>query len=191
MGKIMKIGIMGSGGSGKTITGFSLAEDLGYDFLASRSITSGILKRDGFDHSVQVEKFIAQDQRQKEIMELLIERESNNSMFITDRTSIDVAAYALVEMKNSDPKKLSEILEMCKNHAKSYTHLFVCPWAGIDLRRNNLSRTINPHYQLLIHEAQIGLLVDWELNFKLLNKNNKIGSDLNAEERVEEIKNYL
>ena len=187
----MKIGIMGSGGSGKTITGFSLAEDLGCEFLASRSITAEILKRDGYDHSIQVEKFIAQNQRQEEIMNLLIERESKHSIFITDRTSIDVAAYALVEMKNSDPKKLSEILEMCKNHAKSYTHLFVCPWAGIDLRRDNLSRTINPHYQLLIHEAQIGLLVDWGLNFEILDKKNKISSDLNAEKRVEEIKNYL
>ncbi len=187
----MKIGIMGSGGSGKTITGFKLADELDCEFLASRSITSGILKRDSYDHGVQVEKFIAQGQRQKEIMNLLIDRELNHSSFITDRTSIDVATYALVEMKDSDSKGLSDILEECREHAKSYTHLFVCPWAGIDLRRNNLSRTINPHYQLLIHETQIGLLVDWGLNFTMLEKNSKIGSDLNVEKRIEEIKKSL
>jgi len=187
----MKIGIMGSGGSGKTVTGFKLADELDCDFLASRSITAEILKRDGYDHEMQVEKFIAQKQRQKEIMNLLIDRELNFSDFITDRTSIDVATYALVEMKDSDPKELSEILDACREHAKSYTHLFVCPWAGIDLRRNNLSRTINPHYQLLIHEAQIGLLVDWGLNFNMLEKNSKIGLDLNVEKRIEEINKYL
>jgi adenylate kinase family enzyme len=191
MGKIMKIGIMGSGGSGKTITGFKLADDLGYEFLASRAITSEILRRDGYEHGVQVEKFIAQGDRQKEIMNLLIERELKNDDFITDRTSIDVATYALVEMKDSDSKALSEILEVCREHAKSYTHLFVCPWAGIDLRRNNLSRTINPHYQLLIHETQIGILVDWGLSFDMLEKSGKIGSDLNVEKRIEEIKKYL
>jgi len=191
MGDKMKIGIMGSGGSGKTVTGFKLADELDCDFLASRSITAEILKRDGYDHEMQVEKFIAQKQRQKEIMNLLIDRELNFSDFITDRTSIDVATYALVEMKDSDPKELSEILDACREHAKSYTHLFVCPWAGIDLRRNNLSRTINPHYQLLIHEAQIGLLVDWGLNFNMLEKNSKIGLDLNVEKRIEEINKYL
>jgi hypothetical protein len=181
---LMKIGIMGSGGTGKTLTGFKLAQHLGVPFLASREITNEILKRDGYQYNIQVEKFLAQSHRQIDILTKVKDREDSHNQFITDRTLVDLAVYAIIELHNTDPKMLGKILRICKKHSKQYSHMFVCPWAGIDMRRNNLARTLNPYYQLLVQHTQVGLLQDWNIGFHLLQSED-------ADGRVEEMKKYL
>jgi hypothetical protein len=163
----VRIGVVGSGGTGKSLLGHEFSERTGIPFLAAKQITVDILKRDGYDYAahIQVERFLAHAHRQHEILERTKKAQGAEGSFIVDRTFVDLAAYALCEMHDSDPKELREIMEECHNGVKVYTHLFLCPWAGVDLRRNNERRTLNPYYQLLIHEIMVGLLTDWGIPY--------------------------
>jgi len=167
MSKHVRIGIVGSGGTGKSLLGHEFSERTKIPFISAKNITVDILKRDGYDYAahIQVERFLAHAHRQHEILERT-KKAQNAENFIADRTFVDLAAYALCEMHDSDPRELREIMDECRKGVQVYTHLFLCPWAGVDLRRNNERRTLNPYYQLLVHEIMLGLLTDWGISYR-------------------------
>lgn len=162
-----RIGIVGSAGTGKSMLGMCFEARTGVEFIAAKNITTDILVRDGYDYTaqIQVERFLAHGHRQHEIMERTRSAQDGVDAFITDRTFVDLAAYALREMHESDPKEMRAILDTCRDEVGRYTHLFLCPWAGVDLRRSNQKRTLNPYYQLLIHMIEVGLLEDWGVDY--------------------------
>ncbi len=167
----VRLGICGSAGTGKSSLGIALSKELDIPFLASKDVTLEILNRDGYEHGcgVQVEKFLAQEGRQEALLKRTVADQSKTESFVTDRTVVDLAAYAVAELHSSDPKKVSSLVEKCKceTHIGIYSHLIVCPW-GLSPLKNNARRTLNPWYQFIIHSLGLSLMDMWGVKFSLL-----------------------
>lgn len=177
----VRIGIVGSAGTGKSSLGITLAEQLDLPFLQAKVITKEILERDRYDYAsgVQVERFLAQGTRQDELLCRTVGTETTNTPgFVTDRTVIDLAAYAVAELHDSDPEKASDICEQCKTHAGIYTHVLLCPWGTQPLVDNRL-RTLNPWYQFIIQSLGEAFMQGWGINYVVL-------EEVGTEERVRE-----
>jgi predicted ATPase len=145
----MRIGIAGCAGTGKSVLAERLASELGVPFLPAKEITGDILRRDGYDYASgqQVEKFLATQAHQEEILRRTREQQSAES-FVTDRTAIDLAAYAILEMDG--PLNVQRYLEQCRELIRAYTHLFLCPWECREIVDNH-KRTLDPWYQFAVH----------------------------------------
>ncbi len=181
----MRIGIVGSAGTGKSTLAIEISKRLDIPFLASKDITLEILNNDGYIHGcgIQVEKFLAQECRQDTILKKTISTQRKEEKFVTDRTVVDLAAYAIAELHCSDPKKVSLIIDKCKKEVGVYTHLIVCPWGLTPLRGNN-KRTLNPWYQFIIHSLGLSFLNQCCLDYYMLKFTGE-------KERLEESMEYL
>lgn len=168
----MRIGIVGAAGTGKSALAEELARKLCIPSLKSKEITESILKRDGYDYGsgIQIERFLANTGRQNEILRMTLEQQ-NVDDFVTDRTVIDLAAYAVCEMHHSDAVALRRIIETCKKHVGRYTHLYLCPWKDIPVT-NNGKRTLNPWYQFLVHVTERGIMDDWGCKYVIVEEDN-------------------
>jgi hypothetical protein len=170
-----RIGIVGCAGSGKTALAELLAVELSIPLLKSKEVTESILKRDGYDYGsgIQIERFLANTGRQNEILRRTIEQQAVND-FVTDRTLIDLAAYAVCEMHQSDVMALRRIIDTCKKNVSGYTHLFLCPWNDLPIA-DTKKRTLNPWYQFLIYALERGILDDWGCKYQILSENSREG----------------
>jgi len=159
-----RIGFTGPAGTGKSTLARETAKILDIEMLSSRDITQPILERDEYEYGsgIQIERFLAHNNRQLEIMRETIKRQKKCENFVTDRTVVDLAAYAIKELHEHDDKTLRTIYNACKKHAGMYTHLIVCPWRHGPVENNN-RRTINQWYQFLIHCTERGIIREWEL----------------------------
>lgn len=174
-----RIGIVGAAGTGKSSFAESLAVKLEIPFLKSKDITQQILVRDNYDYSsgVQIERFLSQTHRQGEILRRTLEQQSAEQ-FVTDRTVVDLAAYALIEM-NWDTDTVNHIYDTCQKNISMYTHLFFCPFKDMTVTDNG-RRTLNPWYQKLVHTMELGIMQDWSKGYWLIESDNTI-------ERVSEV----
>jgi len=163
-----RIGIVGAAGTGKTSLAEMLSVKLAIPLLKSRAITDDILRRDGYDYAsgVQIERFLANRMRQNEMLRRTLEQQAAPE-FVTDRTVIDLAAYVVCEMHNTDIVAVRHIVETCRKNVNTYTHLFLCPWKDVPVE-DNKRRTLNPWYQFLIHAVEIGILQDWHCKYVVL-----------------------
>lgn len=179
----MRIGIVGSGGTGKSGLANSISNKFNISFLQSKMITRDILNKYDYkwDSGIYVERFLALKSCQIEIFSRTVEKEKENLNFVSDRTSIDLAAYSILELNNSIDV-VDNIVNMCKEHAKKYTHLIFCPWGIVPIEDNSL-RTLNPWYQFTIHSIMLGLLQEWKLDYFLVKST--------GDNRLEEIMEYL
>lgn len=180
----MRIGIAGCAGTGKSILAERLAAELDLPFLPAKEITGEILNRDGYDYASgqQVEKFLATEEHQLEILRRTKEQQSVEA-FVTDRTAIDLAAYAILEMKG--PLKVKRYLEECKQLMKVYDHLFFCPWEDREIVDNH-KRTLDPWYQYAVYcvELEVVMLLGEQGPVSLLNRKG-------VDERIEGILLWL
>jgi hypothetical protein len=146
----------------------AVAKTLAIPNMKSREITEDILKRDGYDYGsgIQIERFLANTGRQNEILRRTIEQQSVPE-FVTDRTVVDLAAYAICEMHHSDVTALRRIIETCRKNVSNYTHLFLCPWMDLPVSATQ-KRTLNPWYQYLIHVVERGILDEWGCKYHIL-----------------------
>lgn len=178
----MKIGIAGCSGTGKSILAQRLAAELEVPFLPSKEITSDILERDGFDYASgeQVEKFLSTHSHQKEILKRTKEQQSIES-FVSDRTAIDLASYAIMEMEG--PLDVQRYIDECAKMATSYDYIFFCPWEGREILDNN-KRTLDPWYQFAVHSVQQEVMGMFNIPRKVLTK-----SDVG--DRVSEAMGYI
>ncbi len=179
-----RIGIFGCAGTGKSTLGGSLASDLDIPFHASKDITGEILERDCYDYSsgVQVEKFLASGSRQIEILERTEELQQPSGSWITDRTFLDLAAYAILELSDSDMKILRKIYDRCGEHLGVYTHLFLCPWVDETATVNN-KRTLNLWYQFKHHSVLWSLVREWGVECHVLERD--------GEKRLDEVRSII
>lgn len=168
-----RIGIVGCAGTGKSALAEVVASHFKVPNLTSRDITETILKRDGYDYGsgIQIERFLANTGRQNEILRMTVEQQSGSD-FVTDRTVVDLASYAVCEMHHSDPAALRRIIEMCQKKVSIYTHLFLCPWKDIPVASTG-KRTLNPWYQYLIHITERGIMDEWGCKYVILNDDDK------------------
>ena len=162
--KPIRIGIIGCAGGGKSSLAISLSAKLGIPFIASRVITSDIVARDGYEYGsgVQIERFLAAGSRQLEIFLRTKDETGKNDSFVTDRTFIDLAAYAVCELQDDDPALLRKIYDGCRKEARVYTHLIFLPWKDGPVQDNH-KRTLNPWYQFAIHSLDLSIMTEWEL----------------------------
>jgi predicted ATPase len=185
MSDMKKVGIVGAAGTGKTSLAEALSVKLGIPLLKSREITEDILKRDGFDYAsgIQIERFLTNSGRPNEILRRTIAQQQKAEQFVTDRTVVDLAAYAVCELHDMDNGAVRNILETCRKNVTSYTHLFVCPWQDVPVE-DNKRRTLNPWYQFLVHTVELGILQEWKCQYVVL-------SSANTKGRVDEIGSIL
>lgn len=164
----VRVGITGAAGTGKSALARRVAEKLNLPLLESKTITQDILERDGYDYGsgIQVERFLANTGRQNEILRRTMEQESVDS-FVTDRTLVDLSAYVVCEMHDSDTKVVSDIFNTCQERVSRYTHLFLCPWRN-ERADENQKRTLNPWYQFKIHAMEMGILAQWKCPYVTL-----------------------
>lgn len=167
----MKIGIVGAAGTGKSSLARAIAKHFSIPVLESKAITQKILERDGYDFSsgIQVERFLANTGRQNEMLRMTMEQEDACPSFVTDRTVIDLAAYVVCEMHDSDVKTVRNVVSTCQRRSSNYTCLFVCPWVDKPID-DNAKRTLNPWYQFLIHSIEVGLLQTWGCHYETLHQ---------------------
>jgi predicted ATPase len=163
----IRVGMCGSAGSGKTALALEVAKRMSIPALLSRDITDSILRRDGYDYGsgIQIERFLANSGRQNEILRRTIEQQSIES-FVTDRTVIDLAAYAVCELHHSDVTALRRIVDTCRRNVSVYTHLFLCPWKDVAVG-DTKKRTLNPWYQFMIYIIERGILDEWGCKYHI------------------------
>jgi adenylate kinase family enzyme len=152
----MKIGIAGCSGTGKSILAEKLASEFNIPFLPSKDITGDILQREGYDYSSgqQVEKFLATNKLQNEILRRTTKQQSIES-FVTDRTALDLASYAIIEMDGA--LNVQKYIESCSELSKSYDYIIICPWQHCDII-DNKKRTLDPWYQFTVHSVILNSL---------------------------------
>lgn len=167
--KGLRIGLVGAGGTGKTTLGAEVASACGISFLQAKALTQPILQRDKYDYAsgIQVERFLAANGRQEEILKATVAQQTAAAQFVTDRTFVDLAAYAICELHDHDTGTLLKMCETCREHVSVYTHLFVCPWIRQDLKANG-KRTLNVWYQFLVHSLEHSLMDEWGVKFHVL-----------------------
>ena len=153
----MRIGICGCSGTGKSVLAECIAKEYNLAYLPAKQITSKILRRDGFDYGsgMQVEKFLATEKRQNEILEGTIEQIEGVDSFVSDRTPIDLASYAILERED---KKVRDYVENCRRMLNYYDFIFLCPWISREIV-DNQKRTLNPWYQFSV-DAVIKSVLD-------------------------------
>ena len=183
--RMLRLGIVGAAGTGKTSLAEALAVKFGVPLLKSREITEDILKRDGYSFAsgIQIERFLANSGRQNEILRRTIEQQNSVKGFVTDRTVVDLAAYVVCEMHDRDVVAVSRLLDTCRKNVAVYTHLFMCPWRDVPVQ-DNKRRTLNPWYQFLVHVVEMGMLREWGCEYVVLRSD---GTD----KRVAEIETVL
>lgn len=158
----MKIGLIGTGGSGSSTIASELAIKLFLPFIRSSDLTRPLLKEEKYDYSIQVEKFLATTEREFYLVNKRIDEEKKFDNFITDRTTLESFAYALDNMDVFPVEQLNILQCKCLNNMKNYDKLFFVP------RReeigNNGLRTLNVFYQRKIEYIILGLISAWKLN---------------------------
>ena len=176
-----RIGIVGCAGSGKSTLAQKVADRLDIPCLKSKAITTEILERDGYDYSsgIQVERFLANAGRQSEILRRTLEVQAEQDEFVTDRTVVDLAAYAVCEMHQCDTMALENVFKACSEVVGEYTHLVLCEWDEGPIGKND-RRTLNPWYQFLVHALEVGIMDYWGCEYVVV----KTGD---VDERLEKV----
>lgn len=158
-----KIGLIGTPGSGRTTVAFKLSDQLHIPFLSSRAVTQKILERDGYnyDSGVYVENFLAVKHREKELIANKIKSEREVECFITDRTTLEQFAYALLEVEQYEDGEIEKMENTCKGHLKLYSHLFYFKRSN-DIKINGV-RTTNKFFQMKMDFIITGLIGEWNI----------------------------
>lgn len=165
----IRIGLIGAAGCGSTTIATNISNEFGLTMLNSRDFTRDILKRDGYDYLSFVERFLAEKEREFELVEKRIRTEHQYNSFITDRTTLEHYVYAIDSFDKYSIEDLSILCERCKNNMSNYTHLFYLPVSEV-LQNNNL-RTLNVYYQKNIDYMINGIINEWKLNVVKLTGN--------------------
>jgi predicted ATPase len=180
-----RIGLAGAAGTGKSTLARMISEKMGLPLLASKAVTQEVLDKDGYDYGsgIHIERFLANSDRQVKLVTMTFQAQGSQSSFVTDRTAIDLAAYALCELHNSDPATLKRLFDKCRSSVGIYSHIFLCPWLDKPVN-DNRRRTLNPWYQLLIHIIEEGIASEWGVKLIVLR-------EIGAEARLKEVTGVL
>ena len=163
-----RIGLIGSAGLGKGSLSEKIASKLDIVFLRSKDITRPVLKEYGYDfdrNSECVERFLSEKDLEYAIVDKKINQEKWMSAngFVTDRTTLECFAYALLSVEKYTPDEMAMLERICRENMGNYTHLFYFPYKNGWLEDNGV-RTVNTFFQWKIDMLVRGLISDWGIN---------------------------
>lgn len=174
--QIKKIGLIGAAGLGKSGCARQISEMCEIPLLLSKEITRPILNKYGFDYSkgTCVERFLSKKEIEFEIVNERTTREANmKNGFITDRTTLECFAYALLSVEHYTDNEITMLENFCKNNMSLYTDLFYFPYNKGWFVENGI-RTVNVHFQWKIDCIIKGLLKDWKIEYHQIDTDNAV-----------------
>lgn len=159
-----KIGLIGSAGLGKSSVAADVSARSGLVFLKSKDITRPILDKYGYDYArcECVEKFLSRKEIEFEIVCDRIMAEEVAGEFITDRTTLECFAYALLNVEKYEDEEIRRLEEMCRGNLSNYTELFYFSYRNGWLEENGV-RTMSGYFQWKMDMLIRGLINDWGL----------------------------
>ena len=163
----IKVGLVGSAGLGKSGVATKLSEQLGIPLILSKEITRPILLAHGFDYSkgTCVERFLSKKEIEFEIVNERVLRESMKPEgFVTDRTTLECFAYALLSVEKYTDDEISTLEAFCRGNMSCYTNIYYFPYNKGWFAENGI-RTTNIHFQWKIDCIIRGLLNDWNIEY--------------------------
>ena len=165
---MVKIGLIGCPGTGKTTLAFKLSNSLDIPMILSKTFTKQILERDNYDYAPNkfVEHFLAQKDREFELVKGRIKAENESRGFITDRTTLEQFAYSLLNIESYSNDDIVELETICRDNMSNYTHLFYLP--RVKQIRDNGIRTVNTFFQMKIDFIIRGIIDDWRISVQKL-----------------------
>lgn len=180
----LKISLTGSAGTGRTIIARRLASKLQLPLITG--VAKTILKLENYEYtqSVSIEKFLATPERQHKISTYRQQRESEYESFVTDRSWLDQATYAIIELNGCVGFDVTSYLDDCRDEAEKTTLTVYVPWNRRPLTHDGV-RTVNPWYQLLVDSVVFNLLNKWEVPHLIL------PADLSVKAAVKTILEHL
>lgn len=162
----MKVGLIGAAGLGKSTICKEIGKEFDIVFLQSKDMTRPILKKYNYEYSSNeyIEKFLAKKEIEFELVSERIYQESLLSAgFVTDRTTIECFAYALLNCNEYTSEDLDVLESICQKHILNYTHLFYFPYDCGWFEENGI-RTVDSYFQRKVDMIIRGLLKDWDVN---------------------------
>jgi hypothetical protein len=180
----MKIALAGSAGTGRTTIARKVAEVVNHPALTN--LAKPILKDYGFQYGMglTVEQFLCTPERQNMLFENKSVMESHYDDFVTDRSWIDLASYAIQGMHEDENFDITSYVKNCQKEALKYDAIVHIPWGRQPLVPDG-TRTTNPWFQLIIDSIIFRLAVMWNIDLISLPEN------LNNEESVKWIVTQL
>ncbi len=170
----MRIGIIGSAGTGKTTLAKALAQHLHATYVPDAVLS--VLKDRGRDSWQGV---VAGDRRRirEEALRRKISAEASAEAFVSDKTVIDYLAYWLQNQSEQELRNVNEeFLELCKEAAKRYDVLVLLPYrAEVSYA---IGRNQDPVHNLKVAAHKLGLLILLELPY--VRAPYQFGEDLGA-----------
>lgn len=160
----MKISLSGCAGTGRTAVVHRLADKTNTPIITG--VARQILEKEGYEYGsdVTVEKFLATPDRQRKIFDYKKKLETEAEKFITDRSWVDQAAYAILELNNQPGFDLTTYVDDCREESQRLDMIVYVPWNCRPLEPNNL-RTLNPWYQLTVDSVIFNLLHRWNVEY--------------------------
>ena len=170
----MRIGIIGSAGTGKTTLAKALAKHLKATYVPDAVLA--VLKDRGRDSWQGV---VAGDRRRirEDALRRKISAEAQEESFVSDKTVIDYLAYWLQNQSEQELRVVNEeFLDQCKEAAKRYDVLVLLPYR--DDVSYAVGRNQDPVHNLKVAAHKLGLLILLELPY--VQAPYQFGEDLDA-----------
>lgn len=160
----MRIALSGSAGTGRTLIAQRLSQQLHLPMITG--IAKDLLKQSGYAYSpnLSVEKFLATPERQQFLFKKRRALEKKHSGFVVDRSWVDQAAYAIIELHGCVEFDIDRYVEDCREEALKADQTVYVPWNWRPLTADGI-RTLNPWYQLLVDSVIFNLLTKWKIPF--------------------------
>ena len=157
----MRIGIIGSAGTGKTTLAKALSGHLSVPFVAD--MVPAVLRERGRDSWRGVDPGERRKVRE-EALRRKIAGEAGHDSFVSDKTCIDYLAYWLQNQSEHELRHVNEeFLNQCKEAAARYDILILLPYRE-DVSYA-LGRSQDPVHNLKVAAHKLGLLILLELPF--------------------------
>lgn len=180
----MKIALSGSAGTGRSTIAIRLAQSISHTPLIN--LAKGILREQGFMYGTDttVEKFLATPERQMMLYDHKRITEAQHENFVSDRSWIDNAAYAVIGFYENPSFDIASYLDDCRCEVEKYDSIIHIPWGRQPLQPNG-TRTINPWLQFVVDSVICRIAALWQIELTT------VPEDLNNNECVDWILNFL
>lgn len=147
-----RIAFSGSAGTGKTTLARAVAKELALPY-----IEEGFRKR--VDEGMVLHN-MSEAERRDLMRDMWREQRSQEldcpNGFVSDRSSVDFAAFWLHYALTDAEQETAEFIEQMQGEADNIHHIVICPWGSLPLQADGV-RSTNPWLQLRFHALLEGM----------------------------------